>query len=366
MLGATIRLPTGHGQPASPIAVLQAIPHPVIQVDRLGVVRLVNPAAEQFFETGAVFLVGLSLPDLLPPGSPVFTMVDQARTSGVSFSEHELSFDTPRTGARVVNVDVAPIGEEGDDVVLCFQERSIARRMDQQLIHRNAARSVTAMAAMLAHEVRNPLSGIRGAAQLLEQSASEGDRPLAQLICDEADRILKLVNRMDMFESGRPMRREPVNIHGVLDHVRSVATAGFAAGITIHEAYDPSLPAVFGNRDMLVQVFLNLVKNAFEALPDIGGEITLQTGYQHGVRLVVPGTGNRIHLPLEIRVRDNGSGIPTDLWDHLFDPFVSTKAGGSGLGLALVAKIIDEHGGLIDFDTQPGRTEFRILLPQVP
>lgn len=366
MRGTPVRFPTGGGRPVAAAAILQAIPHPVLQVDRPGCVRFVNGAAEQFFATGAVFLVGAPLSELLPPGSPIFRLIDQARATAATISEHEMPIDTPRTGPRQVNVDVAPAGEDGSDLVLCLQERATARRMDQQMVHRSAARSATALSAMLAHEIRNPLSGIRGAAQLLERSASETDRPLARLICDEADRILSLVNRMDMFGADGPMRREAVNLHGVIDHVLSLAGAGFAAGVPVRQLYDPSLPPAFGNRDMLVQIFLNLLKNAVEALPDRGGEITLQTGYRHGVRLVVPGTANRIHLPLDIRVRDTGSGIPPDLWSTLFDPFVTTKAGGSGLGLALVAKIVDDHGGLIDFDSQPGRTEFRILLPQAP
>ena len=145
-----------------------------------------------------------------------------------------------------------------------LQERTIADKMDRQLTHRGAARSVSALAAMLAHEIKNPLSGIRGAAQLLEQSAGDDDRTLTRLICDEADRIVKLVDRMEVFSDERPVEREPVNIHVVLDHVKRLAQSGFARRIKFIENYDPSLPPVFANRDQLIQVFLNLVKNAAE------------------------------------------------------------------------------------------------------
>ena len=155
-------------------------------------------------------------------------------------------------------------------LVLTLQERSIADKIDRQLTHRNAARSVTAMAAMLAHEVKNPLSGIRGAAQLLEENAGAADRELTRLICDETDRICALVDRMDVFSDRRPIEREPVNIHEVLERVRSAAQSGFARHVRFIEEYDPSLPPVHGNRDLLIQTFLNLVKNAAEAAPDAG------------------------------------------------------------------------------------------------
>jgi two-component system nitrogen regulation sensor histidine kinase GlnL len=197
---------------------------------------------------------------------------------------------------------------------------------------------------------------------------SNADRDLAILIRDEADRIRDLIDRMEMFNE-RPIERKSVNIHRVLEHVRRLAQSGFAAHIRIHESYDPSLPAVWGNRDQLVQVLLNLVKNAAEALTDAevaAPEITLTTAFQHGVRVAVPGTSVRLDLPLVVAVRDNGPGIPDDIRPNVFDPFVTTRPNGSGLGLALVAKIIGDHGGLIEVHSRPGRTEFRIHLPVVP
>jgi two-component system nitrogen regulation sensor histidine kinase GlnL len=261
---------------------------------------------------------------------------------------------------------VAPLPEQLDYVVVMLQERTIADKMDRQLTHRGAARSVIALAAMLAHEIKNPLSGIRGAAQLLEQSVVDDDRTLTRLICDEADRIVKLVDRMEVFGDERPVEREPINIHVVLEHVKRLAQSGFARNVKFIEDYDPSLPPVLANRDQLVQVFLNLIKNAAEAIGEnaAGGEIALTTAFRPGVRLSLPGAKARVSLPLEFCVRDNGPGVPDELMPHLFDPFVTTKPSGSGLGLALVSKIVGDHGGIIECESQPRRTVFRILMPK--
>ncbi len=349
-------------------AMLGALPVPVVLLDGENQFRFANHAAEQFLGLSMQQLSHMSLADLLPADHPLFALIQQVRQHGITIADHDLALESPRLHKQAIAVQATPLNEEPGSVLLSLQDASAARLLDRQTVFRSAARSVSGMAAVLAHEVKNPLSGIRGAAQLLEGSVGEADRELAVLIRDEADRIRALVDRMEVFGE-KPIERRAVNIHRVLEHVRRLAQTGFAAHLKFSESYDPSLPPVFANRDQLIQVLLNLVKNAAESITsghaDADGEITLTTAYRHGVRLAIPGSTQRVHLPLVVTVRDNGPGINAGIRSNLFEPFVTSKPSGSGLGLALVAKIVADHGGLIEVDSLPGRTEFALHLPVI-
>lgn len=345
---------------------LAALPHPILVLAVDNRIVYANPAAEVFTRLSQPVLKRQRLDDIVTFGCPLMALVDQVRRSETSVNEYGVEVLMPRTETnRLVDVYSGPLPDQPGLVVLMLQQRSMAQMIERQLTHRAAARSVSGMAAVLAHEIKNPLSGIRGAAQLLEPALGDDDRALSQLIVAETDRIRTLVDRMEVFGDERPLPKNPVNIHDVLDHVRKIAVNGFAHGIPFLDRYDPSLPPVPASRDKLVQAFLNLVKNAAEAISEGAetGRIVLATAFRPGMRLQGPGSGTRVSLPLMIEIEDNGPGVPDALKPHLFDPFVTTKRKGTGLGLALVAKIIGDHGGIIECESEPGRTVFRILLP---
>jgi two-component system nitrogen regulation sensor histidine kinase GlnL len=341
-------------------ALLDTLPQPVVSIGNNRHVTYANFAAQEFFGSSLNLLRRQHIVDVLPFGSPVISLIERCLDNNLSFNEYGIDLGAPvqalaATTGRMVDLHVTPTEFKPGDrhALIVVQPRSIAHHIDRQLTHRGAARSVSAMSAMLAHEIKNPLSGIKGAAQLLEGDAGPDGVELTRLIVSETDRITGLVDQFEQFTENHADLDSPVNVHAVLEHVRFV------------EKYDPSLPEVKGNKDLLTQVFLNLVKNASEATGGNKAEIKLVSSFRPGVRLSVPGRARPVSLPLEFSIIDNGSGVPEDIKSHLFDPFVTTKSNGTGLGLALVAKIIGDHGGTIECNSEPGHTEFCVRLPMI-
>lgn len=343
-------------------AVWASIPYPALVIGEDDRIRAANPAAEAAAGISLRQMVQAPLARFLGEESPVLELAHQARTAGIPVARYDTGICWGEAPPESHNVHAAPLPEAPGAVLLLFHPQGIADRIDRTLTHRSAARSVTGMAAMLAHEIRNPLAGISGAAQLLEMSLPESGQEMTGLIREEAARIGKLVDRFEVFADLRPAERLPLNIHDVLDRARRAAIAGFAGHVRFTSEFDPSLPPAAGDADQLLQVFQNLLRNAAEAVPKQGGVIGLATAYRPGVRITGPG-GRREALPLAITVTDNGPGIPESLIRDIFDPFVSSKAAGTGLGLALVSKVVADHGGTVECDSRPGRTRFRVRLP---
>ncbi len=343
--------------------ILNAMASSVLVVTPAMRLAFVNPAAEQLLGASRTMLKDIPLEELMPDDSPLLDRIRRVQIDGSSISDYSVELPFAKERRHLLDLHVSPLAERAGDVLVIFHPCSVANRLNHQLGHRGRARSVAVLGATLAHEVKNPLSGIRGAAQLLEPGVAEGERPLIRLICDETDRICALVDQMEQFADLKPLARGPVNIYEVLERVRRLAETGFAKRVRFVERYDPSLPEVDGDRDQLVQVFLNLIKNAAEAVPAEDGEIILTTQYNHGLSIRVPNSRERVELPITIRIQDNGSGVSDDVAAHIFEPFISTKHSGSGLGLPLVAKIVGDHGGILEFENLTKGALFRIHLP---
>jgi two-component system nitrogen regulation sensor histidine kinase GlnL len=344
-----------------PNMLIDALPAAILVVDRDGVTRLLNAAAEDLIQVGRKNLLGRRLSEVIPDDCPLFSLIEQSRLSRSAVSDAEMQIDGPRLRLEHVSVEVAPLDDPNGSVVISMRDRGLEHRMARQGAAAEAAQSVRSMAGMLAHEIKNPLAGIRGAAQLLESKLSPADAPLAALIREESDRIVGLVNGVEIFADDRAPVLSIVNVHEALDHVCKLARVSFARNAMLKEYYDPSLPPLRGNRDLLIQIFLNLVKNAAEACD--GGEIVVTTSYQAGFRIGERNKAHRQPRRIAVTISDNGPGVPEALLGNLFDPFVTSKPGGRGLGLPLVAKLVRAHEGVIEFQSKPGATRFTVLLP---
>lgn len=339
-----------------------AIPYPAFVIDADDRIEGCNAEAEGFSATSRKQMIGQPLSRYVGANSAVMDGLMQSRGGVVSVVLYDVEIGWGDRPPQLFTLRASQIQDSGGRSLLLLHPRGMVGQMDRSMSNRSAARSVTGMAAMLAHEIRNPLAGISGAAQLLSMSLGEEEQELTDLIQQETTRISKLVERVEQFGDLRPTIRKDVNIHDVLNRAKRAAEAGFARHVRFREQYDPSLPPTVGDSDQLMQVFQNLLKNAAEAVPEVGGQITLRTGYHPGVKLSLPG-GRSEQLPLVVSVIDNGTGIPETLIRDVFDPFVSSKSNGSGLGLSLVSKVLTDHGGVIECESQPGRTEFRVRLP---
>ncbi|WP_343079005.1 two-component system sensor histidine kinase NtrB [Ostreiculturibacter nitratireducens] len=348
----------------APGIIWSSLPIPALLIDDDDRVLEINPSAELFLNISARSVKGQPLFERLAIDAPLEEIFARARTNMSALFINDVDVGTGERAPISCNLQVAPVADAPSHVLLLISPRELAGRLGRAEHVRSAAKSAIGMAEMLAHEIKNPLAGIAGAAQLLAMGLGPEDRELTELIVEETRRIVKLLEQVEQFGNLRPPEKKPVNIHDVLDRARKSALVGFAAHMTILEDYDPSLPPTLGDADQLMQVVLNLLKNAAEAAGP-SGTIRLRTFYDLSLR-VRRRDGSGQALPLQVEVIDDGPGIPADIAADIFEPFVSGRENGTGLGLALVSKIISEHDGWIGVDSVPGRTTFRISLPLAP
>lgn len=342
-----------------------SLPVPTLLIDGDDLIVDVNPAAEGFFNASAKSIQGQPLWDMLAVDHPLVPAFERARDSSTPLFVNDVDVGTGQRAPLQCALQIAPLANTADHMLMMISPRELAGRMTQSHSVKSAAKSAIGMAEMLAHEIKNPLAGITGAAQLLSMNLPAEELELTDLIVAESRRIVKLLGQVEQFGNLSEPHRKPVNLHDVLDRARRSALLGFGAQMRIKEDYDPSLPSSWGDKDQLLQVVLNLLRNASEAAGEAGGTIRLHTYYEHSFRMRrADGSGQS--LPLQIEVIDDGPGLPDNIKGDIFDPFVSGRENGTGLGLALVSKIISEHDGWISVNSVPGHTVFRISLPRVP
>lgn len=343
-------------------AVWGTLPFPVFIIAEDATVLRGNSAAEQIIQTSEKQMMGQELGKYYGKNSVVLETINQAQKHRSSITRYGVELSTAERATLTCDLMVNFLDFDQNIILLIIQPTGVAQKMSRSITHRTAARSVTAMASMLAHEIRNPLAGISGAAQLLAMNADAEDEKLADMIAQESKRIGTLVDRFEHFSDSRPARRLAFNIHDILDRAIRSAQAGYGENVKFTKEYDPSLPDASGDADQLLQVFQNLIKNACEAVDKSRGSIRIKSSYKSGVKFSV--TGDKVEtLPLQVEISDNGRGIPENMIAEVFEPFVSSKANGSGLGLSLVSKIVTSHGGLVEVNSNSHGTSFVIRLP---
>ncbi len=341
-----------------------SLPVPAFLLDPGDMISEVNPAAESFLNLSVRSLRGQPMFDVLAIDAPLDDTFRRVRANQSSLFINTVDVGTGTQAPVSCNIQIAPMTGMQGFVLVLMEPRKIADRLGRSQSVQSAAKSAIGMAEMLAHEIKNPLAGITGAAQLLSMNLGGEDLELTDLIVSESRRIVSLLEQVEQFGNLSPPQRKAVNVHDLLDRARKSAEVGFAAHMSIREDFDPSLPSTYVDGDQMLQVFLNLLKNAAEATKGAPGEIQIRTFYEMSLRLRrKDGTAS---LPLQVEIIDDGPGLPPEIAQDIFDPFVSGRENGTGLGLALVSKIVSDHDGWISVDSTPGRTVFRISLPVAP
>ena len=343
--------------------IIQSHPIATLLIDKSGVILFVNAAAEQLCNIGRAAMVGRVVYDVIGMDRSYRQRMNDPATSALFAHRAEISIGGRKSA--FVDMQMVPYGRSGHRILTLVPSQSDAELMGGAI--GRSGRAAGAAASMLAHEIKNPLAGIKGAAQLLARKTDVGGERFTTLICTEVDRITTLIDQMEHFPRGQPIACSPINLYQPIHQAMETARARQFPGIRFAEDFDPSLPMVHGNHDAVVQILLNLITNGCEAMGGRDdGVIRIATAYRHGLSIDNGDGRGRIALPIEFSVSDNGPGVPADIRGDLFDPFVTTKREGRGLGLALVAKLARDMGGTVQHIRDAEWTRFRVHLPAAP
>ena len=346
-------------------SILYELRTPVVLLNGNNIIVYINATGEEFFGLSSNLLIGKSIDSIIQKNSPLLILLARVRKNKSGLTEERLDISNVSIQNRKVRVHLVPLPEDTNKIIIQINPFSVSETFQSQRVNSKISKSFSSMVDMLMHELKNPLAGIKGASQLLESDliGNKGLIELTQLIQIETDRITSLLNRMEHITNDKlKLNCQYLNIHKVLNHCKRVAKNSFGVNIKFVDFYDPSLPEIFANRDLLIQIFLNIIKNSCEA-SNKSGVIKIKTSFNSNKKIVIDKDEIPISLPLQIEVIDNGSGISNELLPNIFDPFVSSKIYGKGLGLSIVASGLNEIGAIIDVNSTPGHTNICMNFP---
>ena len=345
--------------------ILNELRTPVFLVNNDNNIVYLNAIGEEFFGHSSNLIIGNSLYNLIPKDSPVSNLLTRVRKFKHGLTEESLDFSNINFPDRKVRAHIVPLSFDNNHIMIQLSELTVSEMFQSQRINTKISKSFSCMIDMLMHELKNPLAGIKGASQLIESdlNSDKNVKELTTLINVESDRIVSLLNRMEQINNNNVTDDyQFLNVHEVLNHCKQVAQNSFGSNIQFIESFDPSLPDFFANEDLLIQILLNILKNSCEASLD-NGKIKIKTSFNSDKKISFSHEEIPISLPLQLEFIDYGEGISKNLLPNIFDPFVSSKKDGKGLGLSIVASGLNDMGAVIDVFSSPGLTNFCINFP---
>ena len=346
--------------------ILNELRTPVFLINKSNKINYINEIGEEFFGISSSMLIGKKINELIPNDSPILNLIERVRKNKTGITEESLDFSNLNFPNRKVRVHVVPLSFDNDKIIIQISQLALSEMFQSQRINSKISKSFSSMVDMLMHELKNPLAGIKGASQLIESDVKNNSNllELTNLISIECDRVEDLLNRMEQISNNNnnKLDYESLNIHEILNHCKRVAENSFGEKINFINDFDPSLPRLFANKNLLIQIIINLLKNATEASQK-KGNIKIKTSFNSNKITSFGKEEIPTQLPLQIEIIDFGIGIPSNLLSNIFDPFVSSKKEGKGLGLSVVASGLEEMGAVINVSSNPGLTNFCINFP---